>query len=208
MGTIIRFFKYLIKYFCWRLLNRNNNTYIKTLFPFNKVKVGRYTYGPLHIYSWGHPDEFLNIGSYCSIAPGVHFLLSGNHPINGLLSFPVKYFYGRRGCECLCKGKIEVGHDVWIGMGASIVSGVSIGNGAVIAANSMVVKDIPAYAIVAGNPAKIVKYRFSESNIKRLQEINFDKLDVEFLLKNLSLVYEELNDESIDIVLNRQGNIE
>jgi serine acetyltransferase len=72
-----------------------------------------------------------------------------------------------------CKGDITIENDVWIGAKATVMSGIKIGNGAVVAAGSVVTKDVPPYAIVAGNPAKIVKYRFDESQIEKLLQISW-----------------------------------
>ncbi len=102
-----------------------------------------------------------------------------------------------------CKGDIIIENDVWIGAKATVMSGVTIHNGAVVAAGSVVTKDVPPYAIVAGNPAKVVKYRFTEEQIKKLLQISWwnwgearirecaldmwsDKID-EFINKNLTI---------------------
>lgn len=75
--------------------------------------------------------------------------------------------------DAITKGPIDIGHDVWIGARAIIMSGVSIGNGAIVAAGAIVTKDIPAYAIVGGNPARIIKYRFTESQISQMEHLQW-----------------------------------
>ncbi len=157
----------------WRKINSHNETTIKNYFDFEKVKVGKSTYGTLHVYQWGHPDEMLDIGDYVSIADGVTFLLGGNHSYTGITTFPVKVKFLGHVREAQSKGPIQVGDDVWIGHNALILSGVSIGQGAIIAAGSVVSKDVPPYSIVGGNPAKVIKYRFSEDIIDKLLNINF-----------------------------------
>ena len=157
----------------WRQRNSHNQTVIRNLFDFDKVKVGQATYGPLNIHEWGHPDEHLNIGHYVSISEGVTFLLGGNHPHQGITTFPVKVKFLGHAKEAQTKGPINVGDDVWLGHNAMIMSGVSISQGAVVAAGSVVTRDVPAYSIVAGNPARVIKYRFPELTIHELLRINY-----------------------------------
>jgi acetyltransferase-like isoleucine patch superfamily enzyme len=160
----------------WRQRNAHNQTVIRNLFDFEKVRVGQATYGPLNIQEWGHPDEQLTIGHYVSISEGVTFLLGGNHPYQGITTFPVKVKFLGHAKEAQTKGAISVGDDVWLGHNAMVMSGVTISQGAVVAAGSVVTRDVPPYAIVAGNPARIVKYRFSELIIQELLKINYSKI--------------------------------
>ena len=157
----------------WRQRNTHNQTVIRNLFDFDKVTVGQASYGPLNIQEWGHPEEQLNIGHYVSISEGVTFLLGGNHPHQGITTFPVKVKFLGHLKEAQTKGPINVGDDVWLGHNAMILSGVSICQGAVVAAGSVVTRDVPAYAIVGGNPARVIKYRFPESTIQELLKINY-----------------------------------
>ena len=165
----------------WRQRNLHNQTVIRNLFDFDKVSVGKATYGPLNIQEWGHPDEQLFIGHYVSISEGVTFLLGGNHPYQGITTFPVKVKFLGHEKEAQTKGAIKVGDDVWLGHNAVIMSGVDIGQGAVVAAGAVVTRDIPPYAIVAGNPARIVKYRFAETAIQALLKINYALIRPEHL---------------------------
>ena len=136
-----------------------------------KVEAGLYSYG------WSQQDlNYSNggeiiIGRYCSIAKNVRYF-GANHPINNAVMSP--YFYNPslgydvRDVE---RHKLSIGNDVWIGYGALITSSCkSIGNGAVIAAGSIVTKDVPPYAIVAGNPAKVLKYRFDQETINLIEK--------------------------------------
>lgn len=157
----------------WRQRNQHNQTVIRNLFDFDKVSVGQATYGPLNIQEWGHPDECLTIGHYVSISEGVTFLLGGNHPYQGITTFPVKVKFLGHTKEAQTKGAITVGDDVWLGHNAMVMSGVKIAQGAVVAAGALVTRDVPPYAIVAGNPARVVKYRFSEAVIQELLKINY-----------------------------------
>lgn len=165
----------------WRKKNAHNQTYICNIFDFSKVSVGRATYGPLNIREWHHPDERLTIGHYVSISEGVVFLLGGNHPHQGITTFPVKVKFLGHDREAQTKGGITVGDDVWIGYNAMIMSGVTISQGAIVAAGAVVARDVPPYAIVAGNPAKVVKYRFPEFIIKDLLRINYEKITPEIM---------------------------
>lgn len=131
------------------------------VFPINKIKsIGKNVYGALNVMSWNNEQEGLIIGDYVSIADNVWFVLGGNHSISLVTTYPVQRFLVG-GIEIAeSKGPIVIESDVWIGSHAMIMSGVTVGQGAVIAAGSIVTKDVPDYAVVAGNPAKIIKYRF------------------------------------------------
>ncbi len=113
----------------------------------------------------------VKIGSFCSIARNVTFQ-EYNHDISRMTSYFVyrNLKSGDVRNDVISKGNIELGHDVWIGTHSVILSGVEMGTGAVVAANSVVTRDVPPYAIVAGSPAKIIKYRFPESVIAQLLE--------------------------------------
>jgi acetyltransferase-like isoleucine patch superfamily enzyme len=174
----------------WRKKNNHNETEIRNLFDFDRVTVGKCTYGVLNVYQWGNEDEFLEIGHYVSIADNVTFLTGGNHEYRGITTFPVKVKLLGHSREALTNGKIKVGDDVWIGHNALILSGVQIGQGAIIAAGSVVAKDIPPYSIVGGNPAKIIKYRFPEFIIKEMLKINYEKINPEHLAELGESLYE------------------
>jgi virginiamycin A acetyltransferase len=111
------------------------------------------------------------IGNFCSIARNVTFQ-EFNHDFSKMTSYFVNRNLKKTGMnsDIVSKGSITVGHDVWIGTQCVILSGSNIGTGAVIAANSVVIDNIPPYAIVAGSPAKVIKYRFNDRTIKFLLE--------------------------------------
>lgn len=135
--------------------------------------IGEYSYGKPTIH-WWRPDTRLVIGRYCSIAGGVNLFLGGNHRMEWVTTYPFSDLVGAWptargiGGTPWSKGNLFIGNDVWIGSFATIMSGVTIGDGAVIGAHSVVTRDVPPYAVVAGNPAKVVRYRFSEPVIERL----------------------------------------
>lgn len=138
-----------------------------------RYTIGEYTYGTPRIIRF-ETNETLSIGRYCSIASDVVILLGGEHRPNFISTYP---FHKRipnnehLTAEPSSKGPVIIGNDVWIGNGARIFSGVTIGNGAVIGGGAIIVKNVPPYAIVAGNPARVIRYRFDEAQIALLQSI-------------------------------------
>ena len=148
------------------------------------TKIGKYTYGfnRVSIKRYGS-SELLEIGSFCSIAEGVTIFLGGNHRPDWITTFPFGHIFQRKlgGAGIVghpdSNGRVTIGNDVWLGYGATIMSGVTIGDGAVISANAHVVKDIFPYEIVGGNPAKHIKFRFSESVIEKLLELRWWELE-------------------------------
>ncbi len=141
------------------------------------VSIGRHSYGAPRVIQYRHDDTRLLIGHYTSIARGVCFVLGGNHPTDRVTTFPIRQLLGLPGAGSdgfpSSKGDITIGSDVWIGLGALVVSGVTIGDGAIVAAGSVVVGDVPPYAVVGGNPAKVIKYRFTDEQIRELLEIRW-----------------------------------
>jgi len=182
----------------WRKKNPNNETVPVRVFPIESVIVGRYSYGSLDIYTWGAPEEKLEIGSFVSIASGVKFLLGGNHRTDTLLTFPVKVKFLNEKREATSKGPIIVEDDVWIGMDAMILSGTHIGRGAVIGARTVITKDVPPYSIVIGNPSRVVSYRFPESIISQISRIPIDRISKEYISLNKEYFINPV--EEIDIV--------
>ena len=139
------------------------------------VEVGEGTYGD-PIIQWWNQNSKIVIGKYCSIADGVIFILGGEHRTEWKSTYPFYSFSKNwelpelNSITPATKGDINIENDVWIGYGAIILSGVRIGDGAVIGAGSVVTKDVAAYSVTAGNPAKHIRWRFSESTIKSLLE--------------------------------------
>jgi len=135
--------------------------------------VGRHTYGhDANTFKIFFPAGRIEVGAFCSIAPEVRILAGGEHIATRATTFPLKALLfdqaeGNSG-DTLDKGTTVIGHDVWIGLGAIILSGVVVGDGAVIGAGAVVSKHVPPYAVVAGNPAKIVRYRFEPQIRRRL----------------------------------------
>lgn len=190
---IVRFSIYFIK---WRKKNGHNRTTIKNTFNQNLVSIGNYTYGSLYVKHYGSDNEFLSIGSFCSIAENVNFILGGNHIYENVLTYPIRANIMNQGYEATSNGPIIIKDDVWIGFGATILSGVHIGQGAVVAAGSVVTKDVPPYAIVGGVPAKVIKYRFSQEIVDELLKIDFTKMTEEIISQHICELYTKV--ESLD----------
>jgi acetyltransferase-like isoleucine patch superfamily enzyme len=129
----------------------------------------------------------VTIGKYCQIGAYVAFH-SSNHPVNYLTTYINQRLFDGELAKLKTINPIVVGHDVWIGHGAVILSGVTVGSGAIIGAGSIVTKDVPPYSIVGGNPAKVIKYRFSEEIISELLAFNWWDLDPKSL-KNIEALF-------------------
>lgn len=127
----------------------------------------------------------LQIGNYCSIADKIKFMLGLNHDYKSITTGVCGFLENVEPIKKIKrKSQIIIQNDVWIGSGATIMSGVTVHNGAVVSANAHVVKDVPAYAIVGGNPAKIIKYRFTEKQIEKLLKIAWWDWGHEKLIQN------------------------
>lgn len=182
----------------WRKLNKHNETVMGTLFDPRFVEVGNGTYGALDVTNYSEKYK-LKLGNYCSIAPQVLFVVCGDHPTNTISTYPYKSMLGLQKFEALSKGDIVVGDDVWIGARSIILSGVTIGRGAIIAAGSVVTKDVKPYSIVGGNPAKLIRMRFSEEIIERLNNLDFSKLHKDNICSHIEELYRSINSlEDID----------
>lgn len=200
---VLRFelFKRLNLQYCkkrWRKTNSCNLTTAGNLFDPNYVEVGKGTYGELFVHNFDHTPSKLIIGDYCSIGPNVHFLLDGEHDYHTFSTYPFRKKITGQGFG-LTKGDIVVEDDVWIGYGTTVLSGVRIGKGAVVAAGSMVVKDVPPYAIVGGLPAKIITYRFDEDKIAILKNSSIlQNLDPDIIKEHIGLFEQDISKLSLN----------
>lgn len=155
------------------LLGKAGPRFLAKAFP--KEKIGSHSYGGLQILRFGDDTSF-SIGKYCSFAADVKLMLGGGHRTDWVTTYPftdIDPEFAHIAGHPHSKGDIHIGNDVWFGREAMVMSGVTIGDGAVIAARAVVTKDVPPYAIVAGQPAKVIRYRFSEDIIARLLQLKW-----------------------------------
>ncbi len=185
--------------------NENMKTvcFIKNLPGRSNVEIGDYTYysdnknSPENFYNqiqyhYEFMGDKLVIGKFCAIAEGVNFIMNGaNHRMDGFTTYPFSLF--GMGWEKVIptleqlpfKGDTLIGNDVWIGQYATIMPGIKIGDGAIIASNSTVTKDVEPYSIVGGNPAKLIKKRFDNEIVDLLLSLKWWNWDEEKIFKNL-----------------------
>lgn len=167
------------------------------------IEVGDYTYydDPAGVerfeenvlYHFDFIGDRLIIGRFCSIAAETRFVMNGgNHATDQLTTFPFSIF--GNGWEVAApeswpyRGDTVVGNDVWIGYGATIMPGVTVGDGAIIASKSVVTKDVEPFAVVGGNPAKPIRYRFDEETRRELLEIAWWDWDAEKVTRNVRAI--------------------
>ncbi len=148
----------------------------KFLKAYPNYALGEGTYGFPHVLDWKQGTT-LKIGSYCSIARNVEIFLGGSHRMDWVSTFPFAKFYPELNHLAqefgVTNGDVIIGNDVWLGRDCKIMSGITIGDGAVIAAGAIVTHDVPAFAIVGGIPAKVIRYRFDEATINILLTIKW-----------------------------------
>lgn len=147
---------------------------IRSLVRFRKkypqYKIGNNCYG-VPMIKQSHKDATLSIGSYCSFASNVQIFLGGGHRTDWVTTYPFPAFHlsaSHIQNYSTSKGNVAIGNDVWLCANCIILSGITIGDGAVIANGAIVTKDVPAYAIVGGNPAKLIRWRFDETTRNEL----------------------------------------
>jgi acetyltransferase-like isoleucine patch superfamily enzyme len=154
-----------------------------------RIQVGRFTYGKPEFFLW-NDSEKIEIGSFCSIANEVAIFGGGEHRSDWVSTYPLRMVFGLPGAgsdgQPASRGTTKIGSDVWIGFRSTILSGVTIGDGAVVAAGSIVTKDVPPYAVVAGTPAKVVKMRFPPEQVEQLLKIRWWNWPIEKVKENVS----------------------
>lgn len=146
------------------------------------IELGKYSYiaGDIFSFKWPDINSKVIIGNFCSISTGLQIYFGGNHRIDRVTTFPFgiinKNIFNKfdgSGHPAISKGSIIIGNDVWIGENVKIFAGVKIGDGAVIAAESIVAKDVEPYSVCGGNPCKFIKYRFTEEQRNKLLQIKW-----------------------------------
>lgn len=166
---------------------------VHTADVFPQYAIGRGTYsvpGHFHVLDW-HQGTTLSIGNYCSIAFDTKIILGGEHRTEWVTCYPFSALW-QEGTHIpghpTTRGDVRIGNDVWIGFNACILSGVTVGDGAVIGANANVYEDVPPYTIVSGNPARPVKQRFPQPVIDRLLALAWWNWPEEKILAHLPLL--------------------
>ena len=182
--------------------------YLKNVITRSTIEVGEYTiyndfvHDPRDfeknnvLYHYPVNGDRLKIGKFCAIACGARFLFtSGNHALRSLSTYTFPIFFEEWGLDAKNireawdnKGDITVGNDVWIGYEAVILSGVTIGDGAIIGARAVVTKDVPPYTIVGGVPARPIRRRFDEATVQRLSALRWWDWDAEKIRRALPLI--------------------
>jgi len=159
----------------WRNPHNETRIHLAALVTRHGFAIGAHSYGRPKV-RFSESGAKLAIGRFCSIADKVEILLGGNHRTDWASTFPFAAFPEvwpqARGIEDYhaTRGDVTIGSDVWLGSGAMILSGVTIGHGAVVAAQAVVTRDVPPYAIVGGNPARVLRLRFDEATVAALLE--------------------------------------
>jgi virginiamycin A acetyltransferase len=196
IGTQIRTLMFKIK---WRRANPHNMTNAYNLFNIENVVVGKKTYGELNINLGTNPFRKIEIGSFCSIAPNVSFVINP-HNYRFFSNWGWQRFeYNQREYGWEKKLKIVVEDDVWIGQGAIILGGATLHQGCVIGAGSVVSCDVPPYAIYAGG--RIIKYRFTPEICEKLNNIDYGQIDASVIIRIRGWHQEEINESNIDQLL-------
>jgi virginiamycin A acetyltransferase len=185
------------------LENQTSLVYLKNIIKNPNIIVGDYTYyhdfeTPENfeknvLYHFEFENDKLIIGKFCSIASDVKFIMNGgNHRTDWLTNYPFPIFGGSWETAMPdswpSKGDTIVSHDVWIGYNATIMPGIYIGDGAIIAAQSVVTRNVEPYSIVGGNPAKEIRKRFDESIIQELLEIRWWDWEIEKITRNIEVI--------------------
>ncbi|NUJ98146.1 CatB-related O-acetyltransferase [Candidatus Gracilibacteria bacterium] len=166
-----------------KVIQFDNNVSLYETSIRGNFKIGEYSYinGP-NTFLFSLNNYKIEIGRYCCVAMNTNMITYNDHLSNKLTNYPfIDYKEQHHG------GDIIIGNDVWIGMNCIILPGIKIGNGAVIGAGTIVTKDVPDYAIYAGNPGKVIKYRFDENTINNLLKLERWNWDIEKVKKNYNL---------------------
>jgi virginiamycin A acetyltransferase len=180
--------------------NIERTCFLKNIVQHPQIIVGDYTYyddpDDVHnflknvLYLFDFIGDKLVIGKFCQIAANVRFIMNGaNHGLNGISTYPFKVFgkaWSSAPLEPVNKGDTVIGNDVWLGYGATIMPGIKIGHGAIIASGSIVTKDVEPYAIVGGNPANLIRKRFTAPIIASLLQTAWWDWPLEKITTNIN----------------------
>lgn len=184
-----------------------DTAFLKTIVSRQNISVGDFSYyhdsrGPERfeteqvIYHHEFLGDRLIIGKFCAIAEGARFIMNGaNHLMDGFSTYPFPIFgngwekgFDPDAYTNASRGDMVIGDDVWIGNGATILPGVTVGSGAIIGAGAVVGSDVPDYAIVAGNPASIIRLRFNEGTVRRLLALAWWNWSTDLISANIAAI--------------------
>ena len=195
MFGIMSAFRLFINRLSWKRSFPGSNTIPGNWFPKELLSVGKGTYGKVTVV-WGSTSDRLSIGNYCSIAPEVSFVVNNQHSMTTASTFPFKVKVLNFNCsEALGRGGISVEDDVWIGYRATILDGVTVGQGAVIAAGAVVTKDVQPYEIVGGCPAHHIRWRYDEDVRRIMSSFDWSRVTKEWIEAHLEELYTPLTVE-------------
>jgi acetyltransferase-like isoleucine patch superfamily enzyme len=174
------------KIYCY-LAKQPHYYHFKKLSNSGMLTFGKHSYGIPEVYVFKGSEAKVVIGKFCSLAPDITLITGGIHPTDWVSTYPFRSKWNLKGADQdgtpATKGDIVVGNDVWIGTHVFILSGVKIGDGAVICTGSIVLNDIPPYAIAGGVPAKVIKMRFQNNEIEELLSIRWWEWEDDKILK-------------------------
>ncbi|ACB50049.1 acetyltransferase, trimeric LpxA-like protein [Crocosphaera subtropica ATCC 51142] len=185
------------------LNNYHRLCFLKNIIQNPNILVGDFTYyddleNPYNfeknvLYHFDFIGDKLIIGKFCAIASDVKFIMNGsNHPLNYFTTYPFSIFghswENTMSVEGTFKGDTIIGNDVWLGYNSLIMPGIKIGDGSIVAANSVVTKDVEPYTIVGGNPAKVIRKRFSNEVIDLLLELQWWNWSIEKITENIPIL--------------------
>jgi acetyltransferase-like isoleucine patch superfamily enzyme len=173
----------------------------RLLYSDERLTLGRCSYGEPRVATFPGDTAHVRIGAFCSIGPDVILMDGGDHRVDWVSTFPFRAALALPGAyedgHPCSRGDIEIGNDVWIGRGARVRSGVSVGDGAVIGAYSVVTRDVRPYAIVAGVPAREVRRRFGDAQVAALAQIAWWDWPMDEVLRCVPQLCSENVDEFI-----------
>jgi acetyltransferase-like isoleucine patch superfamily enzyme len=191
-----------------RQLTSGNTRLTKIALKNTPHQIGDYSYGTPVIRSWGEGTT-LAIGRFCSIADNVQIFLGGNHRLDWVTTYPFIKELGwpeqSNSAASQSRGNVVIGNDVWIGSHATILSGVTLGDGCIVGAHSVVAKDVAPYDIVVGNPARVTRARFHPSIVEALLDIKWWHWENEKIRKFIPLLMSE-NLDAFILMARRDGS--
>ena len=184
------------------IANIDRTVFLKNIVSHPQIEIGDFTYydDPEDIknfeknvlYLFDFIGDKLIIGKFCQIAANIRFIMNGaNHAMNGFSTYPFKVFghsWQDTTLTSKIKGNTIIGNDVWLGNSVTIMPGVQIGDGSIIAANTVVTKNVEPYSIVGGNPSKLIKKRFDLDVIEKLVQLKWWDWPIEKITHNLNII--------------------